>query len=251
MIGAWTTADRLDDPDSPYAPAAIESASYILWMLSGRKFSGQHTTTETYFQPYSDEPLTQRIYPVLDNGQVRNVCGICGNGCLHFIPLRGQPIISIESLTIDDADVDLAEVVIYDYSAIAPADNGCWGSCGNLEVSYTFGTIPPAAGTAAATELANQFIWAATDDERCSLPARVTSVSRQGVSWTLLDQQDFLEQGRTGIYLVDLFLRTVNPSKALMRSRVFSPDVPRGKSIRYADSSGRAIAPSVRPAQID
>jgi len=250
MIGAWTTADRLDDPDSPYASAAIESASYILWMLSGRKFSGQHTTVETYFQPYSDDALTQRIYPVLDNGQVRNVCGACGSTCLHFIPLRGQPIISIETITVGDREIDLADVAIYDYSAIAPVD-GCWGTCDDMEIAYTFGTIPPAAGTAAATELANQFIWAATDDERCSLPARVTSVSRQGVSWTLLDQQDFLEQGRTGIYLVDLFLRTVNPTKALMRSRVFSPDIPRGKTIRYADASGRAIAPVVRPARTD
>lgn len=250
MIGAWTTADRLDDPESVYAATAIESASYILWLMSGRKFSGQRSTTEVYFQPYNDDSLASRIQPVLQNGEVRNLCSECGFGCTHFVKLRGQPIISIESVFVGDRELDLAEISIYDYSAIAPADR-CWGTCGDLEVSYTFGSIPPAAGTAAATELANQFIWAATDDERCSLPARVTSVSRQGVSWTLLDQQDFLEQGRTGIYLVDLFIRAVNPTRALMRPRVFSPDLYAGRTVRSAENSGRAISPVVRPARTD
>ena len=61
------------------------------------------------------------------------------------------------------------------------------------------------------------------------------------MSWTLLDPQDFLDKGRTGIYQVDLFLRTVNPDGARLRARVFSPDIPRGKT--YAQ---RAPAPRWR-----
>ena len=40
----------------------------------------------------------------------------------------------------------------------------------------------------------------------CSLPERVTSVTRQGVSWTLLDPQDFLAQGMTGVARLDQWL---------------------------------------------
>jgi hypothetical protein len=49
------------------------------------------------------------------------------------------------------------------------------------------------------------------------------------VSYTLLDSQDFIDELRTGIYAVDLFLKSVNPDKARAKARVFSPDVPRAR----------------------
>ena len=81
----------------------------------------------------------------------------------------------------------------------------------------------------AARTLAMEFakLWAGDDD--CALPQRITSISRQGVSYTLLDSQDFIDDVRTGLYAVDLFLKTSNPDKARNRSRVFSPDVPRAR----------------------
>jgi hypothetical protein len=99
---------------------------------------------------------------------------------------------------------------------------------GNLEVTYSYGTPPPAAGRLAAKILATEFInyW---DGNDCALPDRVTSISRQGVSYTVLDNQDFLENMRTGIYAVDLFLKTANPTGALAPSRVFSADIPRAR----------------------
>jgi hypothetical protein len=81
----------------------------------------------------------------------------------------------------------------------------------------------------AARVLALEFakLWAG--DEDCALPQRITSVSRQGVSYTILDQQDFLDELKTGLYVVDLFLKSVNPDKARAKARVFSVDVPRGR----------------------
>jgi hypothetical protein len=99
-------------------------------------------------------------------------------------------------------------------------------------VTYTYGTGPPALGRIAAKALADQYILAMSNSDECMLPQRVTQISRQGMSWTLLDPQDFLDKGRTGIYQVDLFLTTVNPDGARLRSRVFSPDIPRGKAVR-------------------
>ena len=69
------------------------------------------------------------------------------------------------------------------------------------------------------------------DDDTCALPQRVTSVVRQGVVYTVLDNQSFVEELKTGVYAVDLFLKAVNPDKARARSRVFSPDVARGRRI--------------------
>jgi hypothetical protein len=82
-------------------------------------------------------------------------------------------------------------------------------------------------------------LWSGDD---CALPDRVTSVSRQGVSYTILDNQDFLENMRIGIYEIDLFLKTANPVKALAPSKVFSPDMPRAR--RAAPSRAVTLTPS-------
>jgi hypothetical protein len=84
-------------------------------------------------------------------------------------------------------------------------------------------------GKMAARTLAIEFCKLWNNDDDCALPQRVTSISRQGVSYTLLDNQDFIAEMRTGIYAVDLFLKSTNPDGARTKSRVFSPDVPRGR----------------------
>lgn len=251
MPGAWTTIDRLADPDSEYGQEAVLSASYIMWLLSGRKFGGVRTTTETYCQNRTygylqAYPDAQRglPYPGLVSGAVRNTCDDC-NGCSHVLRLRGAPIINVYSVKRADQEIPLDEIVIVDRGRIAPADpHGCWGGCDDIVVNYQYGSLPPITGVHAATELANQYIWAATDDTRCTLPARVTSVSRQGVSWTLLDNQDFLDKGRTGIYAVDLFLMSVNRDGAQARPRVFTADTPKAQTRR---SAGYPVTVPARP----
>lgn len=234
MPGAWTEVDRLDDPDSAYAQEAVESASYIMWVLSGRKYGGVRTTTETYCQNrYGGSWVDTMGMPVLVQGEMYNLCGECTR-CAHTIKLRGTPIINVTEVWLNDELLDLDDIEIVDRAQIAPPPLSCWGSCSDVTVTYQYGAVPPIAGVHAATALANQFIWASTDDDRCTLPQRVTSVSRQGVSWTLLDTQDFLQQGRTGIYAVDLFLKVVNPDQARMRPRVFSPDLPSARTRRSA-----------------
>jgi hypothetical protein len=116
-------------------------------------------------------------------------------------------------------------------------------------VTYRFGTRPPALGRLAAKALADQYLLAYTGSDECMLPQRVTQVTRQGMSWTLLDPQDFLNKGRTGLYQVDLFLITVNPDGAKLRSRVFSPDLHRGKTVRtdVAPTQTQYSAPSPTP----
>jgi hypothetical protein len=103
-----------------------------------------------------------------------------------------------------------------------------WTPC-NVEVTYSYGSIPPVAGRMAARLLALEFakLWAGDDD--CALPQRITSVSRQGVSYTILDQQDFIQELRTGLYAVDLFIKSVNPDGARAKAKVFSPDTPRAR----------------------
>jgi hypothetical protein len=91
-------------------------------------------------------------------------------------------------------------------------------------VTYTYGNPPPGPLLAAINSLAQEFA-SYREGEDCRLPERITSVSRQGVSWTILDPQDFLENGQTGIYEVDLALSLYGP-RAFARARVFTPSNP-------------------------
>lgn len=237
MVQAWIQADELDNPADPNAADAIAAASHILWELSGRRWNGVRSVTEVYAQIAPPEPDNELFpaTPYLDRGRITNVPSACARcGCSHLVPLRGVPVIELESVTVGTRRLSLLhDVALMDYSWLSLGKTtSCWGSCGDVTVSYTYGSKPPALGRMAARELANQFLWYAADDVRCAIPERVTSVSREGVSWTLLDPQDFLENGRTGIYTVDLFLKAVNPERRRMRSRVFSPDINSGKTRR-------------------
>jgi hypothetical protein len=90
-------------------------------------------------------------------------------------------------------------------------------------VTYTYGSQPPQAIQRAMDVLAVEIQKAIDGDNTCKLPSRVTSATRQGITFTLLDPQTFLDEGKTGIYEVDLALITYNPSGAKQRARVWGP----------------------------
>jgi hypothetical protein len=113
---------------------------------------------------------------------------------------------------------------------IQPAPGHSFDPCG-CDITYTYGIEPPTAGKRAARYLAQELAKGWSGDEDCALPDRVTSVSRQGVNYTFLDVQAFLDDMRTGIYSVDLFLKAVNPDNARKPARVFSPDLPRATRV--------------------
>jgi hypothetical protein len=116
---------------------------------------------------------------------------------------------------------------LVDHSTLQARSGVPWTPC-NIEVTYSYGSPAPALGRAAARVLATEFVKLWNGDE-CDLPSRVTSVARQGVSYTILDNQDFIDDMRTGLYVVDLFLKSANPDKARAKAKVFSVDVPRAR----------------------
>jgi len=82
-------------------------------------------------------------------------------------------------------------------------------SCRDDVVRIHFKTkdnLPPGA-LVNVTWLAGEHLKAATG-QSCSLPERITSITRQGVSWTMLDPMQFLESGLTGVGRLDSWLST-------------------------------------------
>lgn len=219
--------DALRDYEA--ALAACEFASQTLWTLSGRKFHTGRASSEQYLVDFPSSVVTAaqaRRYQYNSDLGAFLVAGKDWES--RKIRLDGTPVVSVSSVT----DVGSGRLLKEDeYHIVNRAFLHISGPISRgVEVTYEFGQKPPTAGRMAALALARQFfyLWSGREDE-CTLPDRVTSVTRQNVSWVLLDNQDFLDDLKTGVYAVDLFLRTVNPDKARVKAKVFSVDLPRGR----------------------
>jgi hypothetical protein len=245
----WTNVEDLGSAyaDSDYAYDAVKTASYLLWGMSGRKYSGTTTVTERYvsiFDPYLRAGASVLTYsPILVDGDVQNLrlggSGLYGDddylgdgtSSNTRIRLRGRKVVKIHTVRdIDGNIIDPSQYYLVEHSTLLAAPGATW-TPSNVEVTYTYGTPPPTAGKNAARMLAIELVKLYEGDDTCALPQRVTSISRQGISYTVLDNQDFIDDLRTGLYAVDLFLKTSNPDKARARARVFSPDVPKARRI--------------------
>jgi hypothetical protein len=240
-VTPWASTYELALPGDINADLAVQSATDILYALSGQRFGGIREVTEDYAtscrRHWAPNPTTRYSTTALYmtgygcRGQYPDAC--------RSIRLRGGPVHSVTSISIIDPNdlsettVDPTEYELVGPRSLIPLPGKGWPRNARVRVTYVYGEKPTAGARAACIELANQFLYAMNGDtENCRLPMRVTSVTRQGMSWTLLDPQEFMSDGRTGLYTIDLFLKTVNPSKALKRSRVFSPDVTDGRRIR-------------------
>jgi hypothetical protein len=221
----WVEPEELGDlATSEYAYEACKTASYLLWGMSGRKFSGTNTVTESY--DYVGPSVQPRDFYNGFPDQIARNNSFGGSDLPRSIRLRGTPVHSIESVTNANGeeysgdDFRLVDRQYIEFKSTPPSV---------LTVTYTYGAMPPMAGRMAARKLAREFarLWEGSDE--CDLPSRVTSISRDGVSYTVLDNQDFIDELRTGVYEVDLFLKTVNPDHARKRSRVLHAGQRRGR----------------------
>lgn len=104
----------------------------------------------------------------------------------------------------------------------------CWPQAGDrMRVEYHYGSTITGAAARACQSLAHEF-WLAGQGLACALPERVTSVNREGLSFTMIDPQTYLDKGLVGIPAVDTFLATVNRSKAQRPAGIYTPTMPPG-----------------------
>lgn len=243
MSNLWITPEELGDyAETEFAYEAAKSASYLLWSLSGRKYSGVTTVTERYVcagRTYRYGPAVGNNQAVLVDGDIENFFSddldfyedMTSDGMTSTsrIRLRGRPVTKIHTVRSRvGAIIGPDKYYLVDHSTLQSVVGVPWSPC-NVEVTYSYGVEPPTLGKMAARTLAIEFAKLFAGDDTCALPQRVTSISRQGVSYTLLDSQDFIDEMRTGLYAIDLFLKSVNPDKARAKARVFSTDTPRAR----------------------
>lgn len=237
MAVTWITAADTSDPANPLAQEAAESASWILYKLSGEKYAGLRTVTDWYGvrgsscgSCYASAAADAYAAGYGEHGHYFISPSLLNDYNTSGLRLRGRPVREILSVTnADGVVVDPSAYRLVNSAYLVNTDMSCWNLANGVTVEYSYGVMPPTMGKYAAIKLADELIKLISDPNNCSLPERVSSVSRQGVSYTILDPQTFLEDGRTGVYEIDLFLKAANPIGAKKRPRVFSPDVPRGE----------------------
>lgn len=232
----WIAESELDNPTHVDAQDAIQAASFLLFQLSGQKYTGLQRITEQYVCEDTGAPVGCKWDPGHRgywNPRIDGYTYVMGprERSITFLPgkrirLRYKPVHHVEEILISDVAQDLANYSVLNGSVVSR--DGSWPLCAGMTITYDFGTNPPALGRIAARRLANELILLADGSEHCALPSNVTTVTRQGLTITMFDPQDFLNKGQTGIYEVDMFIAASNPYKYKKPARVFSPDVPRG-----------------------
>lgn len=213
--------------------AAEDLAVHVLWALSGRQFGLCPVIARPCPAPCSGLVPESALFggwffPVWDGGNWRNVACGCGPKCswqspsvIHLaarvaLPVQEVTEVVIEGTVLDPSEYRLEGDLLYRVNGRWPAQDltrpldepGTWS------VSYTRGNPPPLGSAKLVGLLAAEFL-AACNGGKCRLPRRVRSVTRQGVSYDMVDPTDIYETGKTGIPEIDLWLSSVNPNKLM------------------------------------
>lgn len=230
MAVLWISANDTMDPTGPFTDWAVRTASWILYKLTAEKYSGIQTSTDWY---NLDSSGTLQYQPQIINGEMHNLPKGLSQSSNLQLRLRRSPVLSISEIYSGGILVPFEEYELRNNAFVVRKDKLAWVTAAKQELSitYTHGSPPPVAGKRAAIRLANELIMAETGDSQCALPDSVTSINRQGISYTLLDPQVYIEKGRTGVYEIDMFIYAANPRGALKKPGIYIAGRSNGEKI--------------------
>jgi hypothetical protein len=214
---------------------AVSAATRILWSLSGRRFG---LCTSTLRPVTSGETWDPGRFWSWD-GTWRATTppyGFWVLPCTAAPEIRlPAPVDRITEVRVDGAVLDPGAYRLDNHRILVRTDGGAWPRVQNLlrpdsepgtwSVTAAYGEDVPDSGRLAMGELSCEIVKASTGVD-CRLPPGVTQLVRQGVTIQYPDVGQLLKEGRTGLYLVDLFLASENPHGLARRARVYNVDVP-------------------------
>lgn len=171
--------------------------------------------------------------PYLWQGQWFNCfCGdLCSCEPTCQVQLAG-PVASVTEVTIGGVIVDPDTYRVDNFQWLVREGGECWPSCPNMdnpsggtdvwEVTYMRGRVVPDEVLQATAILACEYVKRCTGDSSCRLSSRISSMDRQGTSFTFVSPETMLSLGLTGISEVDDIIAAVNPAGLKFQPRVFS-----------------------------
>lgn len=261
LTGDDGCGSRLDGVDPALVTRGLALAQEVLYRLSGERFPGLCTDVVrpcglTPGASWTRRALYSSAYgPVWGAwgwrqgwGRCGHASDACGVSTLPRVALGRVPVVSVDAVWVDGSLLAASSYRIEDGRYLVRVDGDGWPCCQRLDrdyltesstfaVEFTFGREADAAAVAALMAYAPEVILALCDDTTdCRLPARVQTITRQGVTATVVDPLDFLDNDRTGVVVVDAWLKAVNPRGRRGVARVSSPI---GKPVtRLSDPAG-------------
>lgn len=254
---AWVTANDIAAQLPTNLPSWVDidecclGASELLYTLSGRQFTvgGQSICRPTRINQGCQTPWfwgswggwggAWSIWPLSRMFPEGYGCGNSANEIVFPGPINSISQVMVNGVVLPPNQYQLyngRRLVRLSPPQVPPVPNSDWPSwpcCqnlsapadgdGSLQIIYKWGKPLPQPGITAAKFLAVEIAKAYANFET-ALPARVSSISRQGITAVVQDPLTYLEREWTGLPLVDLFLTTYNPFKLRRRGRVMSPD---------------------------
>lgn len=255
MPCAWDVAvpaefcSTWDGYEQTIKDTALWLSSTWLWAATGRRFGvcpvtvrpSQSSRGELTYQTFEVRPGAEGLGlpggPFLFGGRWFN--GGCATACCGSsacaVVLRG-PVAEVEQVLVDGEAV-LPSAYRVDVAngawLLVRTDGLCWPACQNMtadvtepdtfEVTYGLGTEVPEALAIATAVLACEYAKNLSGGV-CSLPSKMTRLTRQGVEVELAASDP--TNGTTGIKIVDDVVGALNPSALRSPPRVMSFDLP-------------------------
>ena len=225
LLGSCAAAKSMSDTDDALLDA-IDDASLALYYLTGKQFHGTAKATLRpcgadcacgHCQPHA---VNLRLWPIID------LCSIRYEGVTYDTPEEIAAIWHVDEYRYLVRNDGEPVITRQNHHAIVGSSQDDEHSDGGwvFEVSFTHGLPTPKLLKRATRALACELLTAAAGGP-CRLPERVTGVSRQGISMEVASADDFLRDGLTGLYQVDLAIKTFNPAKLQSPTFVWSADL--------------------------
>lgn len=214
-------------------------ASEILWALSGRQWYGEECTETAVLRSFPPGqgsgtwPYHKSwgrcgcwVHATWMDGQPYNIPSNWPHRQQPFaVALPREGINGIVSVEVGGEPFTAFQFLRNGW--LERTDGSAWNVCsGDTEITYRWGEAPPYVGKLAAISLAYHLALNEVGSDDCKLPSNVITATRQGLTIQRVDPNDFLDDGRTGISDVDLFLRAFNPYGRPSSGGVWSPDIP-------------------------
>jgi len=245
----WNCPELVSTSSPTATGNAVTAATEILWALSGRRYGTCEITLRPCRKYCGNENWLSWDYPIwsglsysgpyFDWYWLPQLCGACGNSCsCNQVPevILPSPVSRIVSVKVDGVALVTGAYRVDDNRLLVRTDGSDWPRCNNLlladtqvgtwSVTAEYGQEVPVAGRLAVGEMACEILKAMSGED-CRLPPGVTQLVRQGITISYPDVGQLLKDGRTGLYLVDLFLASDNPYGLAQKARVYSIDRPR------------------------
>jgi len=202
------------DPADPRIAATIAQASEMMTRWSGYAYGGCRT-----------------VRPLSPCGECRSGC--CSNGdCIVLHDAAAVTAVRMSGTIVPPADYyyDAARGTLCHVTPSRwPTADPRQEDVGTLEVDTLIGSPPDAWALSVATALACEMLRSCMGDDQCRLPANATQVTNAGITITLSDDEIL-----HALPEVSRWALTINPARATMPGRIFSPEANRARVVGSA-----------------